>query len=105
MIPCQHCGKAITATYCFECGMQTDTCPTVSYSAIARIAKHTVLNVLNEHDDSKGNQWIKRHDNEDIEHMIAHLAAFKMGDRTEDHIGHALTRGALILARRSCNEP
>lgn len=101
MTPCQHCGKPMTATYCLDCGMQTDTCPTVSYSAIARIAKHTILNTLNEHDQSKGNAWMKRDDDEDIDHMIAHLAAYKTGDRSEDHIGHTMTRGALIKARRA----
>lgn len=99
--PCQRCGLPIATDHCLTCGHIQVSTFVFTYRDVARIAKHTVLNVMNEHDGSHGNSWINRKDDEDIEHMIKHLAAFKAGDRSEDHVGHTLVRAALIMSRKA----
>lgn len=98
---CQHCSALLVTDHCMTCGHMQVSVGVLSNRDVARIAKHTILNVMNEHAVSHGVAWVTREDEEDLDHMIKHLAAYKAGDRTEDHIGHTMTRGAMILARRT----
>lgn len=99
--PCQRCGLPIPTDRCSTCGYLQVSGFVFTYRDVARIAKHIVINTMQEHHESHGNSWITRTDEEDIDHMIKHLAAWKAGDRSEDHIGHTLVRAACMKSREA----
>jgi hypothetical protein len=47
-----------------------------------------------------GESWRTRGDAVDLAHAHAHLRSLEAGDGAEDHLAHALTRLAIIAARR-----
>lgn len=71
----------------------------MNHNAIGTIAKQRILLTLAINDDKHGEKWRTVSDAEDIKHVIAHLGAYQIGDTSEPHIEHALTRLAFILAR------
>lgn len=71
----------------------------MNHNAIGALAKHAIMLTLAINDDKHGEKWRTNDDAEDIRHIIAHIGAYKLGDRSEPHIEHSLTRLAFILAR------
>lgn len=99
---CQRCERLIINDQCSNCGIRNRSTFVMNHLRVANIAKSLVLFTMNEGQPVHGNKWLTRDDNEDLTHMIAHLAAYQAGDRSEDHIGHCLTRGAMMKARNTC---
>lgn len=73
---------------------------------ITRQAAEAILNTLQREGRGKypHDPWPARTDAEDIDHAMNHLLALAQGDSTENHLHHALTRLALILARQHLKE-
>lgn len=99
---CQRCERLIINDQCSNCITKLWPNDIRLHMEVAQTAKQIVLSTMRLGHPIHGNKWLTRDDNEDLTHMIAHLAAYQTGDRSEDHIGHCLTRGAMMKARNTC---
>lgn len=71
----------------------------MTHQEIGSLAKHAVMLTLAINDKKHGEKWRTNSDAEDIRHIVAHLGMYNVGDTSEPHIEHALTRISFILAR------
>lgn len=71
----------------------------MNHNAIGTIAKQAIIQTLAINNETHGDAWVNRTDKEDIEHSVMHLLRYLVGDRSEPHIEHSITRNSFILAR------
>ncbi len=96
---CQQCKCLICGDVCPTCGFQVAE-RTIGHRDIAQLAKNVVLEVMAENDGKHGMAWLTRQDHVDLKHIMAHLCKFQVGDDSEPHLKHSLTRLAMMIARR-----
>lgn len=72
----------------------------LTYNEIAENAADVILQVLAVNHTGHGDAWRTRSDGKDVNHIIEHLRKHLMKDDSEEHVEHAITRLALMLARR-----
>ncbi len=64
---------------------------------LAQIAHDTVLRTMQEGEQTHpGNEWQQQPEIYHLIHATTHIASAGLKDTSEDHIGHALTRLAMI---------
>ena len=66
---------------------------------VAQDASRAIIETMTTAQASHGDAWRTRSPYEDIAHVIEHLRLFSVGDTTEPHIKHAITRLAFIVSR------
>lgn len=72
----------------------------MNYNSIAQLAHDVVLATLQSNDGKHGDEWKTREDIIDLDAAINHLSLQMQHDRSDSHVENAITRLALILARR-----
>lgn len=97
-----NCLMALGLDVCPTCGdIQRPAHYSMTNGQVGRLASDAILKTLWENDAAHGSKWKRITDDEDVEHIIAHLNNHLAGDTSEPHIEHALTRVAFILARKA----
>lgn len=69
------------------------------HQSVALIARDSILATLALGEAVHGDAWLDREDWIDLDHAIDHILAYRAHNDAED-IEHAITRLALLLARR-----
>lgn len=64
---------------------------------VAHRAFYAVMDTMKANDASKGSAWLGQDVETHLAHAREHLHQLNRGDRSEDHLRHAVTRMAMAL--------
>lgn len=72
----------------------------MTYHRISQLAQAAIIDTMYEGEAKYGtSSWVNRCNAEDVQHAIGHLHKLMMGDTSEPHLDHAMTRIACMKAR------